>query len=164
MEIYGGILISAINYNFNQLLPGQLMSLGEVFTGLMKLFLHQNELMWSRIKILLSIEGFALSSGYYLYDKESWLGTAVMYLSIIFIIAIFITFIRDEKYRDQNKDLMLRIGNKIISKENIPGKIDFGLPAYLGCVTGAKIFRLLFMIIIILNLVIANIYLVNLLP
>jgi len=147
------------------------MSLGEVFSGLMELFLHQNELMWSRIKILLTIEGFVLSSGYYL--RKMWVGLTIMFLSIFIIFAIYIIFLRDEKYRDQNKELMLYIGNHILEKDigidklkhnGIPQKIDFNVPPLYYDIRGSSIFKFLFFIIIIINYITSIMYFHNILP
>jgi hypothetical protein len=102
------------------------------FDAFIKLFIHQEGIMWSKTKTLLTIESASLYVGYELRDFLA--GPLFLLLGSIFLATIIVQFHRSRKYRDTVYNLLIETGESFFTKEK------YFVPNTWGFLTGTRIF------------------------
>ncbi|MEW6657537.1 MAG: hypothetical protein AB1424_02630 [Thermodesulfobacteriota bacterium] len=125
------------------------------FDSLMKLYIHQNDLMWSRTKTLLAIESAALYVGYGL--KTVLAGPLFILFGSIFLASILVIYHRDKKYRDVICDLLIETGGPFFTEARPKLHKTFGF------LTGVRIFYGISCFMIMVNLALLFYFLINIL-
>ena len=72
-----------------------------LYHPIMYAYLHQNQLMWSFAKTLLTIETAILSASYFLSNNKSYLVLIILIIGTILIKFVYNLFNRAMDYRDK---------------------------------------------------------------
>ena len=127
---------------------------GHLFHSLTEFDIHQNELMWSRMKVLLTVEGFLLTSAY--ATKGGYVAPALLIISLSIIYGIWHLFNRDMQYRDGYYKMMQNIIDKSgeIFVFKTGEKFVFKIKSPKG-IKGIQIFKYLCILLSSLNIALA---------
>lgn len=135
---------------------------GHLFHSITEFWIHQNELMWSRMKVLFVIEGFILTSAYTIEDKANianFFTLALFLVGFIITSAIFVIVLRDLKYReifhDMLEDIPRRAKSHFIFNVRIEDKKMIAWPEIMKEITGTRILKALCVIFSAINIFLA---------
>lgn len=120
---------------------------GHLYHAITERWIHQNELMWSRLKVLLIIEGFILTSAYAIEHNSKAPNYLTIFLFIVGIImasAIYIIILRDIRYRWMHRNDLISILEKGQPQYSILDNLE-------GSITGTWILKKLCLFLVIIN-------------
>lgn len=105
------------------------------FSALMSYRLHQDALMWSRLQLLVGIQGGVLS-GAYLLKELPFLGAVLLILGVVLTAVLLATMLRDQAYRDLHSGLIESLGQRL-ARQHGP---DLNFTLRLGRVTSSRVY------------------------
>jgi len=123
------------------------------FDALMKLFIHQEDLMWSKTRTLLVIESGSLYVGYELRDFLA--GPLFLLLGSLFLASIIVLFHRSKLYRDNVQNLLIETGGPFFTPEK------YYVPRTWGFLTRTMIFYTISWFLILCNLIISFYFIIT---
>lgn len=91
-----------------------------LFSALISMMIHQDSLLWSRVQILIAIQGAVITGSYIL--RGSIESKLLLISGFIFTCLLHLLVTKDQKDRDANRELVDELGFKLIPK-NINNEI-----------------------------------------
>jgi len=128
-----------------------------LYRALMSHYLHYDQQLWSRTKILLAVEGAALVAGYKL--AKSTLGFLIMIAAAFLVKYIHKLLTRDEENRDVNINVMDRLASTILKRPLYPRTVNLRRKSRNRKSSGHYVINLVFKTVFYLNILLAIIYL-----
>ena len=88
-----------------------------LYQALMAHYLHQDRLLWSRVQLLIAVQGAVLVAGFYIHSENSWLATVIMIAGAMVTIIIFYLVTLDISDRDKHLRVMDKLAESLLPEE-----------------------------------------------
>ncbi len=86
-----------------------------LYSALISMKIHQDNLLWSRVQILIAIQGAVITGSYFL--RTTWISYLLLLNGIFLTILLIFLVSKDQNDRDSNNDLVNELGIKLIPKD-----------------------------------------------
>jgi len=113
--------------------------LASLYSSLMGHRLHQDNLLWSRTRILMTVQAAVIAGAY--FQRSVWIGPAVLYLGAILIFVLYLWILRDQDDRDVNEEITDRLAERLLP-DNIKSEISQELDRLLASDASGRLNRL----------------------
>lgn len=135
-----------------------------LYSALMSHYLHQDNLLWSRVQILIAVQGAILVAGFSL--RGHWLSSAIMLLGALLTSLVMILVFLDQTVRDSNLAILDKLAEKFLPdrikkelhQEGYEAKIRYTTPTKYKLMRGRYIFRGILIIFISIDILFAILY------
>ncbi len=77
-------------------------------------YLHQDRLLWSRVQLVIAVQGAVLIAGFYTRNDNAWLAAAIMIAGAIMTAIIFYLVTLDISDRDRNLKVMDKLAERLL--------------------------------------------------
>ncbi len=98
----------------------------EFFSALMSLAVHQDSLMWSRVQIILAVQGGVLV-GAYGTRAEALVASSLLVFGAAVTLVVLVMMGRDRLFRQLNQPLLLNVGNALAKRHGTGWKFSLEL-------------------------------------
>ena len=127
-----------------------------LYRALLSHYVHQDRLLWSRVQLLIAIQGAVLAGSYSLRDH--WLAFGILLAGSVITILLILLVEKDQRDRDMNLGIMDILGHRLLPADLREQPI---LMTSSWIIRGRWLLRIVLWAFVVLDVILFVLYLCN---